>query len=112
MHAEQGSGGPGLLSAQRRQRVARETGRRAIRSKASVGADQKTDILSLVGKLCRSSAGTDLNIIRMRAEKEISLKALQLRQGSGKAENKLCQTHAPRSASSAQMRSYSASSSL
>ena len=110
-YAEQGSGGLRFLSALLCKPIPTQIGGRVIGAEAAVRADQKADILSARGELCRRGARSDLDVVRMRAEEEKALTALQLRQGSGKAQNRSCQAHALRAASSAQMRSYSSSSS-
>lgn len=50
-------------------------------AKSSVSADEKTYILVLFNQFCRCCTGSDLNIIGVRAYKEITLIAFDFRQG-------------------------------
>ena len=60
-------------------------------------------------------SGADFNIVRVRANEQITFKAFHFRHGNGEAKHETGQTHtvsSRRLASSAQIRSYSGSSSL
>ena len=85
-------------------------------AKAPVEADQKKDFLAGSRELRSQSARADLNIVRMRTDEKITLKALQFGKRHCEMQCRFGETHASfaalRSAISAQIRSYSSSSSL
>ena len=114
-HAEQFCGSDRLRLSDLFELVRRRALRRGLEPVASVGADQKRDLLSRGSKLCRRRARADLDVVRVRSDEQVAVERLHLRRRRSKAQRKSSQAHASllslRALSSAQMRSYSGSSS-
>ena len=84
----------GFFLAHSRQRLPPKGG--ILIAVTAIGADQEGDLLAEGDQTGHGGSRTDLNIIRVRADEEIAVKAFQIGKRRGKAQGKLCQAHALR----------------
>ena len=113
--AQEGGGASRFLLTQGNEPFRSRSARRVSQTEAAVGTDGEAEHFAERGKLCHRGTRSDLDIIRMWAEKEEALILFQLRQRNGCSDNEGTETHAcfaPTflASSSRQMRSYSGSS--
>ena len=87
IHAEQGGPRTGFFFPAGRQGFGRQTFIQVLGTVASVGADQKADLFAGRRQFGGRRSGADLDIVRMRTDKQITLKSLRLRQRRRKAKD-------------------------
>ena len=116
LHAQKLCGGNGFRLPKLDKRLRRCALEGVFEAVAAVGADEKAHLLPGGDQLRRGGAGAHLDVVRVGTDEQIPVEGLHLRGRSGEPQGEAGEAHAfllaRRAFSSAQMRSYSGSSSL